>query len=46
MIEGFHARMSLEERQLLEQAARKRGISFAEFAREAIIQRAAIELGA
>ena len=46
MVETFHARMSQEERQLFEQAARKRGMSFTEFAREAIVQRAMSELAA
>lgn len=46
MVETFNARISQEERQLLERAARKRGMSFTEFAREAVVQRALTELAA
>lgn len=44
MVEAVHARVSLEERQLFERAARKRGQTLADFARDALTLKALSEL--
>jgi uncharacterized protein (DUF1778 family) len=46
MLETVHARVSLQERQLFEKAARKRGQTLADFMREAMTHRALIDLDA
>ena len=40
MVETFHARLSVEERKLFEDAAKKLGVSLTDFARGALVGRA------
>ena len=44
MVEAVHARVSLEERQLFERAARKRGQTLADFMRDVMTSKALMDL--